>query len=56
MACSKQGPTDTLDIKVHFTYDGGKRCSLIDTNFNVLYGMDYYFSPFSIKVFFVGTH
>ena len=42
MACSKHTPADTLDIKVHYTYHGGERCSLIDTNFNALYGMDYH--------------
>ena len=41
MTYSKAAPADTLDIKVFYNYHGGERCSLIDTNFNSLYGMDY---------------
>ena len=43
---------------MHFMYDGGESYLFIDTNFNVLYGMDYYFSSVlhKKKMYFLGIH
>ena len=41
MAYSKGIPTDSIDIKVHYTYHGADRCGLVDMQFNDLYSMNY---------------
>ena len=42
MSLSKSvSSSDSVDLKIHFTYHGMERCSLVDTTFNKIYGMDY---------------